>query len=230
MINKLAGLLGMREGDDYDAGYNAVTPEERARRHRESKINFDRLERAIAAATAKGDQTLVSELMNMKAMAKENPEEFLQDYPMYKMEAAEDGEEKAEVKIGMAIRDLANDAKRKLNPEGDTNMRLAIKALEEIREQAEFLLDLHSRVGENESDSSQSELRNPPQIEDFGKSLVVTNPPEWVDPYELLNYATNVEKEGPETYRFDGVHKETKAELKKILMGKRVGGDDFTGS
>lgn len=63
------------------------------------------------------------------------------------------------------------------------------------------------------------------EIEEYGKTILVHNfPVEELDPYDQLMYCDNVEKEGPTTYRFDGVYPETKKKFVnaiKIAAEKR---------
>lgn len=60
-----------------------------------------------------------------------------------------------------------------------------------------------------------------PEIQDYGTTIVCDYPPEGLDPYGLLQYCDNVEREGDQSYRFDGVNPDTKDELIAILKGEK---------
>jgi len=59
---------------------------------------------------------------------------------------------------------------------------------------------------------------NQTEVTHYGRTTVVNYPHPSVDPYGLLDHADNVEKEGLDSYRFDGVNPKTRKSLEKILI------------
>ena len=57
------------------------------------------------------------------------------------------------------------------------------------------------------------------EIQDLGRTIVASNIPKNIDPYNQLQYCDNVEHEGGGQFRFDGVYPESKKELITILKG-----------
>ena len=58
---------------------------------------------------------------------------------------------------------------------------------------------------------------NQTEVEDYGDTIVIENISDKLDPYDMLEYCENVEREGPQAYRFDGVYPETKSKFIRLL-------------
>lgn len=60
-------------------------------------------------------------------------------------------------------------------------------------------------------------MENTVEVEVFGNTIVVNNFSNRLDPYDMLEYCENVEREGEGSYRFDGVYSDTKAKFIYLL-------------